>query len=129
MRGGPRPRGAEKSLTHARRTGPQIPDKLFFRIGEVSRLTGIEPYVLRYWETEFDALRPQKSGTGQRLYRRQDVETVLKIEHLLYEEKFTIAGARRHLQDEAGAARLQGTEETIRRIRQGLEAIIRLLSS
>lgn len=127
MRGGSRPSTA-KGLTRARRAGPQIPDKLFFRIGEVSRLTGIEPYVLRYWETEFDALQPPKGRTGQRRYRRQDVETVMKIQHLLYEEKFTIAGARQHLREEAGAARLPGTVETLRQIRQELEAIVRLLS-
>jgi DNA-binding transcriptional MerR regulator len=80
---------------------PEIPDKLFFRIGEVSTLLGLEPYVLRYWETEFPSLAPKKSGTGHRLYRRKDVELLLKIKHLLYEKRFTIDGARQHLQNEA----------------------------
>jgi len=80
---------------------PEIPDKLFFRIGEVSTMLGLEPYVLRYWETEFPSLSPKKSGTGHRLYRRKDVELLLIIKHLLYEKRFTIDGARQHLHDEA----------------------------
>ena len=76
-----------------------IPDKLYFRIGDVSRLAGVKPYVLRYWETEFPAIDPKKSGTGQRLYRRKDVELVLEIKHLLYEKRFTIEGARKALED------------------------------
>lgn len=76
---------------------PEIPDKLFFRIGDVSKLLGVEPYVLRYWETEFPSLGPKKSGSGHRLYRRKDVELLLKIKHLLYEKRFTIEGARQHL--------------------------------
>lgn len=76
---------------------PEIPDKLYFRIGEVSRLVGAPAYVLRYWETEFPALAPKKSGTGHRLYRRKDVELLLEIKHLLYEKRYTIEGARRHL--------------------------------
>lgn len=76
----------------------QIPNKLYFRIGDVVRLTGIKAYVLRYWETEFPSLSPKKSGTNQRLYRRKDVETVLEIKHLLYEKRFTIEGARSYLQ-------------------------------
>ncbi|MBV8629412.1 MAG: MerR family transcriptional regulator [Silvibacterium sp.] len=72
----------------------QIPDKLYFRIGEVAKLCGIEAYVLRFWETEFPQLKPNKSGTGQRLYRKRDVELALKIKRLLYSEGYTIAGAR-----------------------------------
>jgi len=71
-----------------------IPDKLYFRIGEVARLCGVEAYVLRFWETEFPQLRPNKSGTGQRLYRKRDVELALRIKRLLYSEGYTIAGAR-----------------------------------
>src|SRR5499427_185418 len=82
---------------------PEIPDKLYFRIGEVSALLGVEPYVLRYWETEFPSLSPKKSGTGHRLYRRKDVELLLKIKHLLYEKRFTIDGARQYLQAETKA--------------------------
>lgn len=77
---------------------PEIPDKLYFRIGEVAKLAGIKPYVVRFWETEFPALGPKKSGTGHRLYRRKDVELVLEIKTLLYEKRFTIEGARKYLE-------------------------------
>lgn len=79
----------------------EIPDKLYFRIGEVARLAGIKPYVLRFWETEFPSLGPKKSGTGHRLYRRKDVQRVLEIKVLLYEKRFTIEGARKHLEIQA----------------------------
>ena len=82
--------------------GP-IPDKLYFRIGEVSELTQTKTYVLRYWETEFPTLKPVKSRTGHRLYRREDVEAVLTIKRLLYEEGFTIAGARKQLESPNGS--------------------------
>lgn len=77
---------------------PEIPDKLYFRIGEVSRLANVKPYVLRYWETEFPGLGPKKSGSNHRLYRRKDVELILEIKRLLYERRFTIEGARRFLE-------------------------------
>jgi DNA-binding transcriptional MerR regulator len=77
---------------------PEIPEKLYFRIGEVSRLVGVPPYVLRYWESEFPALAPNKSGAGHRFYRRKDVELLLQIKHLLYDKRFTIEGARRYLE-------------------------------
>jgi len=77
--------------------------KNLYRIGEVSRLTDTKPFVLRYWETEFPTLQPVKSPKGHRLYRRQDVDTVLLIKRLLYDEGFTIAGARRHLREVGGA--------------------------
>ena len=77
----------------------EIPNKDLFRIGEVSRLTSTKSFVLRYWETEFPMLQPVKSPSGHRLYRREDIETVLRIKHLLYEEGFTIAGARKHLSE------------------------------
>ena len=79
-------------------TPQAIPDKLYFRIGEVSRLVGVPHHVLRYWESEFHALGPKKSGKGHRLYRRKDVELLLEIKHLLYEKRFTIEGARKWLQ-------------------------------
>ena len=82
---------------------PEIPDKLYFKIGEVSELLGVEAYVLRYWETEFPVLSPKKSGTGHRLYRRKDVELLLRIKHLLYDKRFTIEGARQSLHSEAKA--------------------------
>jgi DNA-binding transcriptional MerR regulator len=81
----------------------EIPDKLYFRIGEVARLAGIKPYVLRFWETEFPPLGPRKSGTGHRLYRRKDVELVLEIKRLLYEKRFTIEGARKYLESKGNA--------------------------
>ena len=79
-------------------------EKDFYRIGEVSRLTHLKPFVLRYWETEFPMLEPVKSPSGHRLYRQQDVEMVLRIKRLLYDEGYTIAGARRHLREQNGAS-------------------------
>lgn len=80
-----------------------IPDKLFFKIGEVAELTGTKPHVLRYWESEFRMLRPAKGDSGQRIYRRKDVELVFSIKQLLYEENFTIAGAKKQLQKQRAA--------------------------
>ncbi len=97
---------------------PEIPDKLYFKIGEVSDLLGVEPYVLRYWETEFPVLSPKKSGTGHRLYRRKDVELLLRIKHLLYEKKFTIEGARQTLHSESRAAK----PKPVKRVQQDLFA-------
>lgn len=77
---------------------PEIPDKLCFRIGEVAKLAGVKPHVLRFWEAEFRGLGPKKSGTGHRLYRRKDVAFVLEIKRLLYEKRFTIEGARKFLE-------------------------------
>ncbi|HLI86668.1 MAG TPA: MerR family transcriptional regulator [Bryobacteraceae bacterium] len=85
---------------------PQIPDKLYFKIGEVSEIIGVEPYVLRYWESEFPQLSPKKSGSGHRLYRRKDVELLFRIKHLLYEKRFTIEGARQTLRGSAPDAKL-----------------------
>jgi DNA-binding transcriptional MerR regulator len=91
----------------------RIPEKLFFRIGEVCDLIKVQPHVLRYWETEFPMLAPQKNRAGQRVYRRKDVEMVLRIRDLLYEEKFTIAGAKKRLLDEmrGGSARARLAED------------------
>ena len=93
----------------AKRKGEEvlIPDKLYFRIGEVSRLCRLPAYVLRFWETEFPQLKPNKSSTGQRMYRRRDLENVLRIKTLLYDQGFTIAGARQQLRTEARAAKGQ----------------------
>lgn len=82
----------------------QIPDKMFFKIGEVAKITGVKPYILRYWESEFPHLRPSKGRSQHRLYRRKDVEDILRIKTLLYDEKFTIAGAKRMLRAEADVA-------------------------
>lgn len=74
-----------------------FPEKLFYKIGEVSRISGVESYVLRYWETEFQFLRPRKNKSGQRVYTKKDVETVLKIKTLLYDERYTIEGVKKRL--------------------------------
>ncbi|MDC3954612.1 MerR family transcriptional regulator [Polyangium jinanense] len=77
----------------------ELPAKLYYRIGEVAGIVGVEPHVLRYWESEFRSIRPQKSAKGQRVYSRRDVETLLKVKDLLYAHRFTIAGARRKLRE------------------------------
>jgi DNA-binding transcriptional MerR regulator len=77
----------------------QIPDRLYFRIGDVADLLGIKPYVLRYWESEFPMISPQKSTSGQRVYRKSDVETVLMIKHLLYEERYSVEGAKKRIKE------------------------------
>ena len=82
----------------------EIPDKLFFKIGEVCELVGVQAHVLRYWETEFPSLQPQKNRAGQRTYRRRDVEMALRIRQLLYDEGFTIAGAKRKIATEGRAS-------------------------
>jgi DNA-binding transcriptional MerR regulator len=76
-----------------------LPDKLYFKIGEVSSLTGIEPYILRYWESEFKLIKPYRTKTNQRLYRKKDVEAIIKIKKMLYEQKFTIAGAKKKIKE------------------------------
>ena len=113
---------------------PEIPDKLYFKIGEVSELLGVEPYVLRYWETEFTSIKPQKTRSGQRLYRRQDVELILRIRSLLYDQRFTIEGARTRLRelghDEAAPPPLPPPEvdvETMRKIKQAVVELIGLV--
>jgi len=115
---------------------PEIPDKLYFKIGEVSDLLGVEPYVLRYWETEFSVLSPKKSGTGHRLYRRKDVELLLRIKHLLYEKKFTIEGARQTLQAESKVPKVKTpklaqqelfSQDPLPEIRRELADILQLL--
>ena len=116
-------------------SAPEIPDKLFFRIGEVSTMLGLEAYVLRYWETEFPSLSPKKSGTGHRLYRRKDVEMLLKIKHLLYEKRFTIDGARQFLQAESKAASSKESkqeqqvlfQDPLSEIRRELAEILKML--
>src|SRR5713101_5707397 len=86
-------------------TAPQIPDRLYFRIGDVSELLGVEPYVLRFWESEFPTLQPKKGKTGHREYKRKDVELLLEIKRLLYDEGFTISGARKALKDRSRSNR------------------------
>jgi DNA-binding transcriptional MerR regulator len=113
-----------------------IPEKLYFRIGEVAQLCRLPAYVLRFWETEFPQLKPVKSSTGQRMYRHKDVESVLHIKKLLYEEGFTIAGARQHLRAEVKGDKKQPplpfpvqSVAEIKHIRQGLQEILTMLSA
>ncbi|HEY8670030.1 MAG TPA: MerR family transcriptional regulator [Terriglobales bacterium] len=113
-----------------------VPDKLYFRIGEVSTLCRLPAYVLRFWETEFPQLKPVKSSTGQRMYRRKDVEAVLRIKKLLYEEGFTIAGARQQLRSEVKIDKSQAplpfpshSVSDLKRIRHGLQEILGMLSA
>ena len=82
----------------------EIPDKFYFKIGEVSQIVGVAPYVLRFWETEFKQIKPKRTASGQRSYRRQDVVLILTIKHLLYDKKFTIEGAKQHLRRKPGTA-------------------------
>jgi DNA-binding transcriptional MerR regulator len=114
---------------------PPVPDKLFFRIGEVSQLVGVEPYVLRYWESEFPGLTPKKSNTGQRMFRRKDVEMLLNIKQLLYVRKFTIEGARKALKSEKTDPIIVSRQEELfpvpdplPGIRKALTDILKLLS-
>ena len=127
-----RNKAAAKSL---KSTEVVIPEKLYFRIGEVARLCRLPAYVLRFWETEFPQLKPVKSNTGQRMYRHKDVESVLHIKKLLYEEGFTIAGARQHLRAEGKGDKKQAplpfperTASDLKHIRQGLREILAILS-
>ena len=102
----------------------EIPDKLYFRIGEVAKLAGVKQYVLRFWESEFPGLGPKKSGTGHRLYRRKDVEMVLEIKRLLYEKRFTIEGARQWLESrpKGGAATPSVSKAEPKKKRQAQQA-------
>lgn len=99
-----------------------LPDKLFFRIGEAAELVGVEPHVLRYWESEF-RMRPQRSASGQRLYRRKDVARFLRIRQLLHEEGFTIAGARKVLSGDASAPESSTPSFDEKRVREALERV------
>jgi DNA-binding transcriptional MerR regulator len=106
----------------------QIPDRLYFRIGEVSRLASVPPYVLRFWEKEFRRINPKRTPSGQRLYRKKDVELILTIKHLLYEKKFTIEGARRKLRTGQNSTESGLQKEDLEEIRRELITIRRLLS-
>ena len=106
-----------------------IPDKLYFRIGEVADIPSLKPSVLRLWETEFKALRPGKSRTGQRLYTRKDIETVLELKRLLYGEKLTIAGARRRLGSRRRQESDEGEGDLVRLVREVRDELIRFRES
>lgn len=124
----------------AQRRAPRevlIPDKLYFRIGDVAKLCGVETYVLRFWETEFPQLRPNKSGTGQRLYRRREVELAMRIKKLLHEEGYTISGARQLLAQEARTTKTKqmpliegaATQAKIQHLRRELRELLGILSA
>ena len=128
--------GRKKSAGKSKPDEVFIPDKLYFRIGEVATLCRLPAYVLRFWESEFPQLKPVKSSTGQRMYRRRDVENVLRIKQLLYDQGFTIVGARQQLRSEAKADKGQGaipfpaqSPSEFHHIRQGLREILNLLST
>ena len=120
-------------------SSPELPDKLYFKIGEVARIVGVKPYVLRYWETEFSVVRPGKTRSRHRLYRRRDVEALLEIKRLLHNERYTIAGAKRRLKAPAKPVAAEPRpqlplplgERTYRnalvRLRQDLQALYDLL--
>ncbi len=111
-----------------------LPDKTYFRIGEVARITRVKPYVLRFWESEFKMMAPPKSRSKQRMYRKKDIETILRIKQLLYGQRFTIEGARKRLaadrREEAAEEREQAKLPTagLRRVRNELEKIQQLLA-
>jgi DNA-binding transcriptional MerR regulator len=114
---------------------PQIPDKFYFRIGEVSDIVDVPPYVLRFWETEFKQIKPKRTRSGQRMYRKQDVALLLRIKHLLHEKKFTIEGARQHLKNRTSGPKdtppakkppvISEIREELIRIRQIIDAASR----
>jgi len=120
-------------LGESRGPDSEGPERLFYKISEVSAVTGLEAYVLRYWETEFAILHPQKSRGGQRIYQKKDIEVILKIKQMLYEKGFTIAGARKALTARSGDPSESATQplskEFIYRLRGELADILRILSS
>jgi len=95
----------------------EVPDKLYFRIGEVSRIAELPASVLRFWETEFTVIKPRRAPSGRRMYRRREVELILQIKHLLYERRYTIAGARRYLAGH-GRRMIMAEKRTVRQLRQ-----------
>ena len=124
-------------------TTTEIPDRLYFRIGDVARICAVEPYVLRFWETQFPSLKPNKGGTGQRLYRRREVELALRIKQLVHHEGYTLAGARQALEaaprprikqavlplsNEQAQQRLDAATAAIGRVRAELRELARQLA-
>lgn len=106
----------------------ELPDKLYFKVGEVSKIVDVPAYVLRFWETEFKRIKPKRTSSGQRLYRKSDVELILQIKYLLYEKRFTIQGAKQHLKAETVGKREKVAEITLDEIRLELESIRNLIS-
>jgi len=106
----------------------ELPDKLYFKVGEVSAITGVPAYVLRFWETEFKKIKPKRTPSGQRLYRKNDIELILRIKHLLYEKKYTIQGAKQHLKTKPAGKMKKSSTITLDEIRSELESIRNLIS-
>ena len=107
----------------------EIPeDKKYFRIGEVSRIIGVRPYVLRYWESEFPQIRPHRADSKQRTYQKRDLEVILEIKKLLYEEKLTIEGARRKLKGKRSKKQVPVDQGFLKEIRNELQEILKTLS-
>ena len=106
----------------------ELPDKLYFKVGEVSAIVEVPAYVLRFWEAEFKKINPKRSSSGQRLYRKNDIELLLKIKHLLYDKKFTIQGARQHLKMKPAEKTEKSSITTLDEIRKELKSIRDLLS-
>ncbi|MCS7214913.1 MAG: MerR family transcriptional regulator [Thermodesulfovibrio sp.] len=106
----------------------ELPFKIFYKIGETSRIVGVEPYVLRYWETEFPFLRPKKTKTGQRLYTKKDIETILLIKKMLYEERYTLEGVRQKLGNRLISCERVSKEDIIERVKSKLKEILKMLS-
>jgi DNA-binding transcriptional MerR regulator len=114
-------------MTAPPKNSTHIPDKLFFRIGEVSRIVGVPASVLRFWENEFPRIKPRRTDSGQRVYRRSDVELILTIKHLLYDKNFTIKGARKHLRTRKGADPSPDRNDLVAELRAELQQIRDLL--
>ena len=106
----------------------ELPDKLYFKVGEVSAITGVPAYVLRFWETEFNKIKPKRTPSGQRLYRKNDIELILRVKHLLYEKKYTIQGAKQHLKTKPAEKMKKSSTITLHEIRSELESIRDLIS-
>jgi len=133
---------AAQAMTKRAVSSPVIPDRLYFKIGDVAQICGVETYVLRFWETQFPQLKPNKSGTGQRLYRKREVELALEIKHLVHEEGYTIAGARQAMESgqrrgkpapavaaTPAAAKSDAQKATILRVKSELQEIVAMLSA
>lgn len=108
---------------------PKIPDKLYFKIGEVSAITGLPTYVLRFWETQFAKISPKRTSSGQRLYRKNDVEVVLTIKSLLHEKRYTIQGAIQHLKAKSFVKKSPLATDTLKEIRIELERLRNMLDN
>jgi len=106
----------------------ELPDKLYFKVGEVSSITNIPAYVLRFWETQFPRINPKRTSTGQRLYRKNDIELVLTIKKLLYEDKFTIEGARKYLNSNTGETVTPSLTDSLKEIHEDLKKLRDILN-